>query len=80
MFRDTNFVPQKSINPQKKRFRAQETCTELCGTVDVWIRKSFHILPRAEKGEYFAKGTEKCKTLLNLLNKEVENMSSRSWC
>ena len=41
IFRDTHFVLQKSTNPQNKRFGAQETRTELCGTVDVWITVSF---------------------------------------
>ena len=40
-FRHTLSVLQKSTNPQNKRFGAQETCTELCGTVDVWITVSF---------------------------------------
>ena len=39
--RDTHFVLQKSTNPQNKRFGAQKICTELCGTVDVWITMSF---------------------------------------
>ena len=33
-----------------------------------------NILPRYVKGEYFAKGTEKCKILGSLLGKEVENL------
>ena len=32
------------------------------------------IFPRAVKGEYFTKGTEKCKILGNLLDKEVKNL------
>ena len=28
-------------NPQNKHFGVQETSTELCGTVDVWIIVSF---------------------------------------
>ena len=39
-FRDTHSVLQKSTNPQNKRFGAQETCMEFCGTVDVWITVS----------------------------------------
>ena len=39
--RDTHFVLQKSTNPQNKRFGAQETGTELCGTVDVAITVGF---------------------------------------
>ena len=33
-----------------------------------------NILPRAVKGEYFAKGKEKCQILGNLLDKRVENL------
>ena len=73
-FRDTCFVSQKSSSPENKRFGAQETCTKFCGTVDVWISKLSISLSRAVKGEYFAKGTEKCKLLGNLLDKEVENL------
>ena len=40
-FNDTQFVLQKSTNTQNKHFRAQETCTELSGTVEVWIAVSF---------------------------------------
>ena len=39
-FRDTLFVLHKSRNPQNTRFGEQKTCTELCGTVDVWITVS----------------------------------------
>ena len=35
--RDTLFIRQKCTNPKSKRFGAQEACTELYGTVDVWI-------------------------------------------
>ena len=40
-FCDTDFVFQKSTNPQNKHFSAQDTCMELCGTVDVWKTVSF---------------------------------------
>ena len=40
-FRDTHFVLQKSTDPQNKRSGAAQTCTELCGTADVWITVSF---------------------------------------
>ena len=39
--RVTHFVLQKSANPQNKYFGAQKICTELCGTVDVWITVCF---------------------------------------
>ena len=41
MFSDSRFRLQKSTKPQKKHFGVQETCTELCGTVDVWITVTF---------------------------------------
>ena len=44
--RDTQLVLQKSTKPQNKRFGAQETCTELCRTVDVWITMSFRTFSR----------------------------------
>ena len=36
-----SFRPPKKTNPQKKRFNAQETCTELCRTVNAWTTVSF---------------------------------------
>ena len=36
-----SFCPLKCSNPHNKRFGAQETCTELCGTVDAWITVIF---------------------------------------
>ena len=73
MFKETHFVLQKSKNTQSKRFGAQETCMDLSVTVDIWISELANILPRSVKGEYFAKGTEKCKVLGNLLDNEVQN-------
>ena len=71
----THFVLQKSTNPENKRFGEQKTCTKLCGTADVWIRESFQInFPSPVKGEHFAKGTEKCKILGILKDKEVEKL------
>ena len=35
------FCPPKKYKPTKKRFGAQETCTGLCLTIDVWITVSF---------------------------------------
>ena len=37
------FRPPKKTNPntQNNRFGAQETCAELCGTVNVWVTVSF---------------------------------------
>ena len=43
-FRDTHFLFQKSTNPQNQQFVAQN----MHGIV------ISHVLPRAEKGEYFA--------------------------
>ena len=36
-----SFRPAKKFKPPNKPFGAQETCTEMCGTVDVLIRVSF---------------------------------------
>ena len=33
--------PPKLTYPQNNRFGAQETCTQMCGAVDVWITMSF---------------------------------------
>ena len=41
MFKDIQFVHQKSTNLQSERFGIQETCTELCRTVDAQITVSF---------------------------------------
>ena len=41
-FRDTQFVLQKTSNPQNKRSGVQETCTEMYGAVDNWITVSSH--------------------------------------
>ena len=35
-FRDTHFLVQRSTNPQSKRLGVQETCPDLCGTVEQW--------------------------------------------
>ena len=74
-FRDTHFVLQKCTNPQSKRFGVHKTCTELCGTVDVWnvVSLQTFILGLYRVNTLQAKGTEKCKILDNLLDKEVEN-------
>ena len=40
-FRPIGFVFRKKPNPQNKPFGVQETCTELCETVVVWITVSF---------------------------------------
>ena len=75
--RDTHFVPQKSTSPQNKHFGSQEICTKLYVTVDVWISELSIKLPRAVKGEYFAKGTEKCKIIGNLLDREMEKLEDQ---
>ena len=36
-----SFCPPKKYKPKNKPIRAQETCTDLCGTMGVWIRVSF---------------------------------------
>ena len=70
-----SFRPPKKYKPTKQSF----WCTRNWHGI-VWNsgRRDYSelssILPRAVKGEYFAKGTEKCKILGNLLGKEVENL------
>ena len=36
-----SFRPPRKTNPLSKQFGVQETCTEMCGIVDVWITVSF---------------------------------------
>ena len=73
--RDTHFVLQKSTKPKNKPFGAQEACAELCGTVDVSILQwVFKRSSKSCKGWTIFKGTEKCKTLGNFLDREVENL------
>ena len=67
--------PPKKYKPTKQAF----WCTRnLHVFVSNSTRSDFKelskILPRDEKGEYFAKGTGKCKILGNLLDKGVENL------
>ena len=38
--RGYSFCLPESTIPQNKRFGAQETCREFCGTMDVWITVS----------------------------------------
>ena len=40
-FRSTHFVRREITNPQNQHFGVQEICTELCGTVVVWITVRF---------------------------------------
>ena len=56
VLRDTLFVLQKSENPQNKHSGIQESCTDLCGAVDVLITVSFQHCSHIVKGEYFARG------------------------
>ena len=69
------FRPPKKYKPTKQAFWCT---TNFHG--NVWnSRRLDYIqlsnnLPRAVKGEYIAKGTEKCKILGNLLDKEVKNL------
>ena len=70
-----SFRPPKKYKPTKQSF----WCTRnLHGIVWISGRLDYSelssILPRAVKGEYFAKRTEKCKILGNLLDKGVESL------
>ena len=78
MFRNTNFVLQKSTNPQSKQFGVQDICMELSGAVVVWITVT-NIFTKKVKAEYFAKGTEKCKIPDKLMEKEVENLDDHGY-
>ena len=70
-----SFRPPKKYKPTKQAI----WCTRNLHGI-VWnsgrldYSELSNILPRAEKGELFAKGTEKCKILGNLLVKGVENL------
>ena len=64
----------KEVNPQNNAFGAQEFCTKLSGTVQVWNTVSFQTFFLVEEGDYFAEGTEKCKILGNSMDRELENM------
>ena len=41
MFWDAHFAFKKSTNRQENDFGVHETCTDLCGTVGVWITATF---------------------------------------
>ena len=77
-FRDTSSVLQKSLKPQNKCFGAQKNWHGIVlnsGRLD--YSELSNILPRAENGDYFAKGTDKCKILANLLDEVVENLEDQ---
>ena len=59
--RDTHFVFQKSTNSQNKPFGVQESCTEICGTVDL-VRFRL-VFPGDVRVEYFGKELRNCKIL-----------------
>ena len=70
-----SFLSSKKDKPAKQAF----WCTRnLHGIVwnsgRVEYNELPNIPPRAVKGEYFANGTEKCKILANLLEKEVQSL------
>ena len=68
-----SFRPPKKYKPLKQAL----WCTtnlhrNVCNSGRLDYSEHSNILPRAVKGEYFAKRTEKCKILSNILDKEVE--------
>ena len=70
-----SFRPPKKYKPKKQAF----LCTRILHRIvlksgRVGYSKLSNLLPRAVKGKYFAKETEKCKILGNLLDKEVESL------
>ena len=44
LFRDFHFALQKITNPQSRQFAVQETCTDLCETVNVWTTVRFRTI------------------------------------
>ena len=70
-----SFLPPKKYKPTKQAF----WCTRNLHGI-VWNSRRLdyselsNILPRAVKGEYFAKGTEKCEVIGNVMEREVENL------
>ena len=69
-----SFRPPKNYKPTRQAFWCTRTLHGIVwnsGRLD--YREPSNILPRALKGEG-SKGTEKCKILGNLLDKEVENL------
>ena len=74
-----SFCPPKKYKPTKQAF----WCTKNLHGI-MWNSRRLdyielsNVLPRAEKGEYFAKGTENYKILGNFLDKEVENLEDHN--
>ena len=70
-----SFRPPKKYKPRKQTFWCARS---LHGIVWSSGRSDFSelskVFTRAVKGEYFAKGTEECKILGNLLNNVLENL------
>ena len=70
-----SFRPPKKYKPTKQAFWWTRNMHGI-----VWNRRRLdyselsNILPRDVTGEYFEKGTEKCKILGNLLDRDVENL------
>ena len=65
----------KKYTPTKQAFRCRRNLHVIVwnsGRLD--NSELSNILPKAVKGKYFAKRTEKCKILSNLLDKVVENL------
>ena len=70
-----SFLPAKNYTPTKQAV----WCTRNLHKI-LWNSGGFYyselpiVLASDVTGEYFAKGTEKCKVLRSLLGKEVENL------
>ena len=70
-----SFRDLKKIKPTKQSFWCTPNMHGFVWNSGLWnYTELANFIPTAVKGEYFAKGTEKCKILGNLLDKELENL------
>ena len=73
---ETQFVLQKSTNPQSKYFGVLEICMHLWVIVVVWIKNSCTIFfEEIQRVNTFARGTEKRNILGNLMDKKLEQLA-----
>ena len=78
MFKEFLFVFQKSTNAQNEHNGVAESCTEVRGTVDVWITANFSIVLSGDmKAKNLARVSEKCNSLGTLFGKVLENLEGQ---
>ena len=70
-----SFRPPKKYKPTQQSFWCTRNlngivCYNVCSDYSELVK----ILPRAVKGEYFSEGTEKCKNLANLKERQLESL------